>query len=137
MLRAVEDAHVGLVDVEAGRAASAWDKTASHLKGAIEKLRGSGQDLMEAAVKMVTAREVAWPVFEDVDLTSPDAAAHHQRKRNGPHKRPHWPRRGRVGDDARHPTDDRVQVRLIIAGSLQLDHVDPGHLCVGRCHAAA
>ena len=39
-------------------------------------MKASQQDLTEAAVQKVTAREMAWPIFEAVDQASSDAAEH-------------------------------------------------------------
>jgi len=76
MLKAVEEAHAGLADIEAGRAEPGKDKRASVLKSGIQKLKESQQHLTEAAVQKVTAREMQWPIFEDVDQASSDAAEH-------------------------------------------------------------
>ena len=76
ILKAVEEAHAGLADIEAGRAEGGKDKSAIFFKSGIQKLNVSQQDLTEAAVQKVTAREMAWPIFEAVDQASSDAAEH-------------------------------------------------------------
>ena len=76
MLKAVEEAHAGLADIEAGRAEGGKDKRALFFKSGIQKLKVSQQDLTEAAVQKVTAREMAWPIFDAVDQASSDAAEH-------------------------------------------------------------
>ena len=74
MLKAVEEAHAGLADIEAGRAEGGKDKRAIFFKIWIQKLKVSQQDLTEAAVQKVTAREMQWPNFEDVGQASSDVA---------------------------------------------------------------
>ena len=76
MLKAVEEAHAGLADIEAVRAEPGKDKRAILRKSGIQKLKVSQQDLTEAAVQKVTAREMAWPIFEAVDQAISDAAEH-------------------------------------------------------------
>ena len=63
MLKAVEDVRAGLADIEAGRAEAGKDKRASFVNSGIEKVKRFRKDLTEAAVQIMTARDVACPVF--------------------------------------------------------------------------
>ena len=58
MLKAVEEAHAGLADIEAGRAEPGKDKRASLLKSGIQKLKESQQHLTEAAVQKASQRHL-------------------------------------------------------------------------------